>query len=87
MKQVAVFRDATVAGIGQFAAIQAIAPSLGVEVRAVDVRDAGDIEQAVAALAYARDGGLVVPLCSPALIHRQVIITRAAKYHLPAVYT
>jgi putative ABC transport system substrate-binding protein len=87
VKQVAVFRDASVAGIGQFAAIQAVAPSLGIEVRAVDVRDAGDIEGAVVAFARARDGGLVVPLSSPALIHRQVIITLTAKYRLPAVYT
>jgi putative ABC transport system substrate-binding protein len=87
VKQVAVFRDATVAGVGQFAAIQAVAPSLGIVVRAVDVRDAGDIEGAVVAFARARDGGLVVPLSSPALIHRQVIITLTAKYRLPAVYT
>ena len=57
----AVLRDpAIAAGIGQFAAIQAVAPSLGVELSPVDVRDAGEIERAVAAFARAPNGGLIV---------------------------
>ena len=57
----AVLRDpAIAAGIGQFAAIQAVAPSLGVEVSPVNVRDAGEIERAVAAFARAPNGGLIV---------------------------
>jgi putative ABC transport system substrate-binding protein len=89
VKNVAVFRDTlvTAAGIGQFAAIQAIAPSLGIEVKAVDVREATDIEHAIETFAAVRDGGLVVPLSSPAQVHRQVIITLAAKHRLPAAYT
>ena len=54
------------AGIGQFAAIQAVAPSLGVEVDPVDVRDAGEIERAVAAFARAANGGLIVPASASA---------------------
>ena len=59
--RVAVLRDpAIAAGIGQFGAIQAVAPSLGVEVSPVNVRDAGEIERAVAAFARAPNGGLIV---------------------------
>ena len=59
--RVAVLRDpAIAAGIGQFAAIQAVAPSLGVEVSPVNMRDAGEIERAVAAFARAPNGGLIV---------------------------
>ena len=61
MTRAAVLRDpAIAAGIGQLAAIQAVAPSLGVEVSPVDVRDAGEIERAVAAFARAPNGGLIV---------------------------
>ena len=57
----AVIRDpAITAGIGQFGAIQAVAPSLGVEVSPINVRDAGEIERAVAAFARAPNGGLIV---------------------------
>src|SRR5262249_52724669 len=84
--RVAVFRDSSVAaGPGLFGAIQALAPSLGVELRPVDVRDAGEIERAVAAFAQAPGGGLIVG--GRATIHRGVIIALAAKHRLPAVYT
>jgi putative tryptophan/tyrosine transport system substrate-binding protein len=88
VKRVAVVRDTifSAAGIGQFGAIQAIAPSLGVEVKAVDVGNAADIERAITAFVGVPDGGLVVPRSAAALVHRQVIITLAAKYRLPAVY-
>src|SRR5262252_2095996 len=84
----AVLRDPTIAsGIGQFAAIQGVAPALGVEVRPVGVRDAGEIERAVTAFAREPNGGLIV-LASPlAIVHRDLIITLAARHRLPAVYT
>ena len=84
--RVAVFRDSSIAaGPGLFGAIQAVAPSFGVELSAVGVRDAGEIERTVAAFAQASGGGLIVP--GRATIHRGVIIALAAKHRLPAVYT
>ena len=59
--RVAVLRDPTIAsGIGQFGAIQSVAPSLGVEFSPIDVRDAGEIERAIAAFARGSNGGLIV---------------------------
>ena len=84
----AVLRDpAIAAGIGQFAVIQAVAPSLGVEVSPVNVRDAGEIERAVAAFARAPNGGLIVTASASASLHRDLIITLAARHKLPAVYS
>src|SRR5262249_47751572 len=74
------------AGPGQFGAIQALAPSLGVELRPVDVRDAGEIERALATFAQASGGGMIVLGSPRTLIHRGVIIALAAKHRLPAVY-
>jgi putative tryptophan/tyrosine transport system substrate-binding protein len=83
----AVLRDpALAAGIGQFAAIQAAAPSLGVEVRPVGVRDAGEIERAVADFARSPNGGLIVTTGAAATLHRNLIVTLAARHKLPAVY-
>jgi putative tryptophan/tyrosine transport system substrate-binding protein len=82
----AVLRDPVAVGIGQFAAIQAVAPSLQVELSPVDVRDAGDIERAVRAFAHRPNGGLIVTSSASAAIHRELIITLAAQYRLPAVY-
>ena len=83
----AVLRDpATSTGIGQFAAIQAVAPSLGVEVNPVNMRDAPEIERAVAAFARAPNGGLIVTASAAAALHRDLIITLAARHKLPAVY-
>ena len=83
----AVLRDpAIAAGIGQFGAIQAVAPSLGVELSPVDVRDAGEIERAVTAFARAPNGGLIVTASALAIVHRELIITLAARHRLPAVY-
>ena len=82
-----VIRDpAITAGIGQFAAIQSVAPSLGVEVSAVNVRDAGEIERAVTAFARSPNGGLIVTGGGLAMVHRNLIITLAARHKLPAVY-
>ena len=74
------------AGIGQFAVIQAVAPSVGVEVSPIDVRDAAEIERAVAAFARSANGGLILTASSSAAIHRDLIIALAARYKLPAVY-
>ena len=78
--RVAVLRDAVTAGIGQFGAIQAVAPSLGVEVSPVGVRDAGEIERAVAAFARSPDGGLIVTGSGQATAHRDLIVTLAARH-------
>ena len=83
----AVLRDPTLAsGIGQFGAVQAVAPSLGVELSPVDVRDAGEIERAVAAFARRLNGGLIVTATPLAAIHRDGIIALAARHQLPVVY-
>jgi ABC-type uncharacterized transport system substrate-binding protein len=83
----AVIRDpALIGGIGTFAVIQAVAPSLGVEVIPVNVRDARDIERAVAAFARAPNGGMIVTGSALAVFHRALIIKSAAEHKLPAVY-
>jgi len=85
--RVAVIRDPTlVSGTGQLAAIQAVAPSFGVELSPVDARDAGEIERAIAAFARSANGGLIVTASPAQVIHRKLIITLAARYRLPAVY-
>jgi putative ABC transport system substrate-binding protein len=81
----AVLRDPAIAsGIGQFGAVQAVAPSLGVELSPVDVRDAGEIERVIAAFARESNGGLVVTASPSANTHRQLIIALAARHRLPA---
>jgi ABC-type uncharacterized transport system substrate-binding protein len=83
----AVLRDPVItAGTGQFGAIQSAAPPLGVEVSPVNVRDAGEIERAVAAFARSSNGGLIVTVSALAVVHRDLIITLAARHKLPAVY-
>ena len=83
----AVLRDPDiVAGIGQFAIIQSVAPSVGVEVSPVNARDAGEIERAVAAFARSSNGGLIVTASASAVVHRDLIISLAAQHKLPAVY-
>ena len=85
--RVAVLRDpAQGSGTSQFAAIQAVAPSLRVEVNPVNMRDAGEIERAVAAFARSPNGGLIVTASGSAALHRDLIITLAARHKLPAVY-
>jgi putative tryptophan/tyrosine transport system substrate-binding protein len=83
----AVLRDATQGGgTSQFAAIQAVAPSLRVEVNPVNMRDAPDIERAIAAFARSPNGGLIMTASGSAIRHRELIITLAARHKLPAVY-
>ena len=84
----AVLRDATQGGgTGLFAAIQAVAPLLRVEVNPINVRDAGEIERAVTAFACSPNSGLIVAAGGPALLHRDLIIMLAARHKLPTVYT
>jgi len=85
--RVAVFRDPSVAaGPGQFAVIQAAAPSLGVELRPFAVRDEGEIERALALFAQSPNSGLIVTGGPQAASHRDLIIALAARHRLPAVY-
>jgi len=83
----AVVRDsAIVAGPAEFGAIQAVAPSLGVELRPVDIRDASEMERAITRFAGSPNGGLIVTGSAAATIHRQLIVALAARHQLPAVY-
>jgi putative ABC transport system substrate-binding protein len=85
--RVAVLRDpATPTGPAQFGVIQAVAPSLGMEISPVDPRDAGEIERAITAFARSATGGLIVTGSSLAVVHRNLIVTLAARHKLPAVY-
>jgi putative ABC transport system substrate-binding protein len=85
--RVAVLRDPNIpAGIGQFAAIQSVAPSFGVELSPIDVRDASEIERDIAAFARRSNSGLIVTSSGLAAVHRELIIKLAATYRLPAVY-
>jgi ABC-type uncharacterized transport system substrate-binding protein len=87
--RVAILRDSTIAGTGQFGAVQAVAPSLRAEVNPVNLRssagDASEIERAVAAFARSPNGGLITT-SGRAVAHRDLIITLAARHKLPAVY-
>jgi putative tryptophan/tyrosine transport system substrate-binding protein len=85
--RVAVLRDAaTSSGIGQFAVIQAMAPSFGVELRPIDLRDPSEIERAVTTFARSSNGGLIVTGSVAAQVHRDLIIALVAGHRLPAVY-
>jgi putative ABC transport system substrate-binding protein len=88
VRRVAVLRDpANPSGTGQFGVIQAVAPSLRVEVSPVNVRDAGEIERAVATFARSPNGGLIVTGSALTTRHRDLIITLAAQHKLPTVYS
>jgi putative ABC transport system substrate-binding protein len=87
VKRTAVLRDITIgSGASQFAVIQAMAPSLGVEVNPVNVGNASEIERDVAAFARSPNGGLIATGSSPVREHRDLIIKLAARHKLPAVY-
>jgi putative ABC transport system substrate-binding protein len=84
----AVLRDPAIPeGIGQFAVIQSVAPSLRVEVSPIDIRDASEIERALKEFARSANGGLIVTSSGLANVHRQLILTLAARHRLPAVYS
>jgi putative ABC transport system substrate-binding protein len=74
------------AGIGQFAVIQSVAPSLGVEVIPVNLRDAGENERAVATFAQSSNGGLILTASALSVVHRNLIVALAVRHKLPAVY-
>jgi putative ABC transport system substrate-binding protein len=82
----AVLRDPVAVGIGQFAAIQAVAPSLQMELSPVNVRDASEIERTVTEFADRPNGGLIATASAPTAIHRGLIIALATRHKLPAVY-
>jgi putative tryptophan/tyrosine transport system substrate-binding protein len=85
--RVVVLRDAAIASqIALFGSIQSVAPSLGVELRPIDTRDAGEIERAVSAFAGEPNGGLIAASGARVLHHRELIVTLAARHRLPAVY-
>jgi ABC-type uncharacterized transport system substrate-binding protein len=84
----AILRDPTItAAIGQFAVIQSLAPALGLDIRAVNVREADEIDRGIAAFARSGPGGLIVVSGPTASNHRQRIIALAERYKLPAVYS
>src|SRR6516164_7189479 len=83
----AVLRDpALVAGIGQFAVIQSVAPSVGVEVIPINLGDVAEIKREVAAFAQSANGGLISTASALSAVHRDLIIALAAQHKLPAVY-
>ena len=85
--RVTVLRDASQGfAVSQFVAIQTVAPSLGVEVIPVNMRDAGEIEQSVATFARSPNGGLIPIPSAAAVRHRDLILTLTARHKLPAVY-
>src|SRR5215472_16199019 len=85
--RVAVLRDSAIAaGIGQFAVIQSVAPSIGVDVSVINMRDAQQIEQDITRFARSPNGGLILTGSAPAVVHQKLIVALAAQYKLPAVY-
>jgi len=83
----AVLRDPTfVAGIGQFAIIQAVAPSVGIEVSPIDLREQNQIERAIATFAQSPNGGLIQTASGIGAVNANLIIAAAARYKVPAVY-
>ena len=88
LTRVAVLRDPTmIAGVGQFAAIQSVAPQLSVEVRPVDVTGAHEIERGIATFVRGPNDGLIVASSPLAALHRDLIIGLAARHRLPAIYS
>jgi putative tryptophan/tyrosine transport system substrate-binding protein len=85
--RVAVLGDPDIpTGPAQFGVIQAVAPSLRVEVSAFNKRDANEIERVITTFARSPNGGLIMTAGAPALTHRDLIITLAAQHKLPAIY-
>ena len=85
--RVAVLRDPNnIASVGQFSALQAVAPSFGVELSPVDVRDAGAIERGLAAFARGSNDGLILTASPTSDLHRDLVIALAARHRLPTVY-
>jgi len=88
IRRAAVLRDPrATTGIGQFAAIQSIAPSLGIEISPVNVGEIADMDRSIATFSRVGNGGLIVTLSASTLVHREMIAKLAAQYKLPAVYS
>src|SRR5215510_16040638 len=87
VRRVAVLRESSnPSGLAQFATIQGVAPSFGVELSPLGVRDAGEIERDVEAFARPGDGGMIVTRIAQTIAHRDAIIKAASQNRLPAVY-
>jgi ABC-type uncharacterized transport system substrate-binding protein len=87
VRRAAVLRDAAItAGIGQWGAIQTAAPSLGLEISPINLRDANEIEHGVAVFARSPNGGLIATASALSVVHRKLIVALAAQHKLPAVY-
>jgi ABC-type uncharacterized transport system substrate-binding protein len=85
--RVAVIRDAAAAaGLGHWSAIQAVAPSFGVELTPIDPRDTGEIERGIVAFLRGANDGLIVTLSTLAAAHRDLIVALVARHRLPTVY-
>jgi ABC-type uncharacterized transport system substrate-binding protein len=83
----AVIRDPAIQqGIGLWSAIQTTAPAFGIEVSPVNMRSAADVEHSMQSFAQLPNGGLIVTGSGLVIVHRELIITQAAKHRLPAVY-
>jgi len=82
----AILRDTSPSGIGSYGAIQGVAPSLGVDTSPIGAQSANEIERAITAFAHSSNGGLIVVTNATTIVNRQLIISLAAKLHLPAVY-
>ena len=88
VKRIAVLRDSSIAaGPGQFGVLQAFAPTLGLDLRPMDLRDAGEIERSIIAFAKGGAGGLIVTGSTAAASHGDLIVALAARHRLPAVYS
>ena len=87
MRRAAVLRESgSVTGPAQFGAIQAVAPTLGVELRPIDTRDVDEIESTITAFASGSNGGIIVTGSPAATVHRKAIVALAARHRLPGVY-
>jgi putative ABC transport system substrate-binding protein len=88
IERVAVLQDPAQGGVGvpQFAAIQSVAGSFGVDLRSLNVRDAGEIERAITTFAREARGGLIVTRTAAPIVHRDLVTALAAQHRLPAVY-
>jgi putative ABC transport system substrate-binding protein len=85
--RVAVLRDAAIpSGTGQWGAIQSVAPSFGVELRATDLHDAGEIERAITTFAQSPNSGMILTASAYSLQHRKLIIALALQHKLPTIY-
>jgi len=87
LKRAGIIRDPTItAGPGQFGAIQSVAPSLGVEISPLNVREPSEIERVISTFALTENSGLIVTGSALAVVHRKLIISLADRYKLPATY-